>query len=45
MLPKVQAAVMFAKLGDGKKALITLLKKAKDGLNGKTGTIISKKER
>lgn len=45
MLPKVQAAVMFAKLGDEKKALITLLKKAKDGLNGKTGTIISKKER
>lgn len=45
MLPKVQAAVMFAKLEDGKKALITLLKKAKDGLNGKTGTIISKKER
>lgn len=45
MLPKVQAAVTFAKLGDGKKALITLLKKAKDGLNGKTGTIISKKER
>lgn len=45
MLPKVQAAVMFAKLGDGKKALITLLKKDKDGLNGKTGTIISKKER
>ena len=44
MLPKVQAAVMFAKLGDGKKALITLLKKAKDGLNGKTGTIISKEE-
>lgn len=45
MLPKVQAAVMFSKLGDEKKALITLLKKAKDGLNGKTGTIISKKER
>ena len=45
MLPKVQAAVLFAKLGDKKRSLITLLQKAKDGLNGRTGTVISCKER
>ena len=40
MLPKVQAAVEFARTGRGKKALITLLEKAADGIAGKTGTII-----
>ena len=40
MLPKVEAAVRFAKSGPGRVALITLLEKAKDGLAGKTGTRI-----
>lgn len=40
MLPKVQAAVKFAKSKPGRSALITLLEKAKDGINGKTGTTI-----
>lgn len=38
MLPKVQAAVDFASSKDGRTALITLLEKAKDGIDGKTGT-------
>jgi len=40
MLPKVQAAVKFAQSRPGRTALITLLDKAKDGINGKTGTRI-----
>ena len=40
MLPKVEAAVRFAESGEGRKALITLLDKAADGINGKTGTVI-----
>lgn len=40
MLPKVQAAVEFASSGNNRSALITLLEKAKDGINGITGTII-----
>ena len=40
MLPKVQAAVMFAESKAGRTALITLLEKAKDGVAGKTGTAI-----
>lgn len=40
MLPKVQAAVKFAESGEGRKALITLLEKAKEGILGKTGTDI-----
>lgn len=42
MLPKVQAAVRFASSKEGRNALITLLEKAKDGINGKTGTKIHK---
>jgi len=42
MLPKVQAAVEFASSGENRTALITLLEKAKDGINGKTGTFIKK---
>ena len=38
MLPKVQAAVKFAASKPGRTALITLLEKAKDGIEGKTGT-------
>lgn len=41
MLPKVQAAIKFAESGKGRKALITLLEKAKEGIEGKTGTRIS----
>ncbi|MDR1018685.1 MAG: carbamate kinase [Lachnospiraceae bacterium] len=41
MLPKVQAAVEFAESGNGHTSLITLLQKARDGVNGKTGTRIS----
>ena len=40
MLPKVQAAVEFAQSGEGRTSLITLLEKAKDGIAGKTGTLI-----
>lgn len=40
MLPKVQAAVEFAQSGPGRHALITLLEKARDGVEGKTGTVI-----
>ena len=40
MLPKVQAAVQFARSAPGRSALITLLEKAKDGVSGKTGTVI-----
>lgn len=41
MLPKVQAAVKFAKANPGKKAIITSLFKAVDALDGKTGTVIT----
>lgn len=41
MLPKVQAAVEFAKSAAGRSALITLLEKARDGVAGRTGTRIS----
>ena len=40
MLPKVQAAIDFAGSGSGRTAMITLLEKAKDGIQGKTGTRI-----
>ena len=40
MLPKVQAAVEFAESAPGRTALITLLEKARDGIEGKTGTLI-----
>lgn len=40
MLPKVEAAVEFAESAPGRYALITLLEKAKDGIAGKTGTVI-----
>lgn len=40
MLPKVQAAVKFAESKAGRGALITLLEKARDGIAGKTGTLI-----
>ncbi|NSV50319.1 carbamate kinase [Enterococcus faecalis] len=44
MLPKVEAAIKFAESKLGRKTLITLLEKAKEGLSGKTGTLIENKE-
>ena len=41
MLPKVEAAVEFATSKPGRHALITLLERAKDGIEGRTGTVIS----
>ena len=40
MLPKVEAALGFVKSGPGRKAMITMLSKARDGLAGNTGTVI-----
>jgi carbamate kinase len=40
MLPKVQAAMAFAQSKPGRYALITLLEKALDGVEGRTGTVI-----
>jgi carbamate kinase len=40
MLPKVEAALSFAESAPGRETLITLLEKARDGINGKTGTVI-----
>ncbi len=40
MLPKVQAALDFAESAPGRYALITLLEKAAEGIEGKTGTVI-----
>jgi carbamate kinase len=44
MLPKVQASLSFVKSpsrGESHTALITLLSKARDGIEGKTGTRIT----
>ena len=43
MLPKVQAAIQFASAKMGNEAMITLLEKAREALQGKTGTKITKK--
>ena len=44
MLPKVEACLYFLKNNRGnKKAIITSLAKAKNALEGKTGTVIKKK--
>jgi len=40
MLPKVKAAVKFAKSKKGRKALIASLDKAEEALNGKSGTLV-----
>ncbi|MBW6408755.1 carbamate kinase [Clostridium weizhouense] len=40
MKPKVEAGIDFASSKEGRYSLITLLEKAKDGINGKTGTRI-----
>lgn len=41
MKPKVEAALGFAESKSGREALITSLEKAADGIEGKTGTIIT----
>ena len=41
MLPKIQAAVKFAKANPGKKSIITSLYKAVDAVEGKAGTVIT----
>ena len=41
MLPKVEAALAFAESKPGRQALVTLLEKARDGIHGKTGTMIT----
>lgn len=41
MLPKVQAAMAFAESKPGRKSLITSLEKAQEGIEGKTGTLIT----
>lgn len=41
MLPKVEAAAAFARSRPGRRSLITVLSKAREGIEGKTGTIIS----
>lgn len=42
MLPKVKAAMSFAESKEGRRALITSLEKAAEGIAGKTGTVIVK---
>ena len=44
MLPKVEAALAFAESAPGRWALITLLEKARDGIQGKTGTLVCGEE-
>ncbi|MDD5421382.1 MAG: carbamate kinase, partial [Synergistaceae bacterium] len=41
MLPKVMAAIKFARRFPGKKAIITSLYKAVEALDGKEGTVIT----
>jgi carbamate kinase len=41
MLPKVEAAAAFVRSRPGGKALITMLSKARDGIEGRTGTVIT----
>jgi carbamate kinase len=41
MLPKIQAAVMFAKANPGKRAIITSLYKGVEALQGNAGTVIT----
>lgn len=41
MLPKVQAALRFVRSRPGRKALITSLERALDGIEGRTGTLVT----
>ena len=42
MLPKIEAGIDFVENNPNGQALITLLEKARDGIEGKSGTIIKK---
>ncbi|GAB4074084.1 carbamate kinase [Barrientosiimonas marina] len=42
MLPKVQAAIQFVSAKEGRRSIITSLEKAKDAIQGETGTTIVK---
>ncbi|RKD33146.1 carbamate kinase [Thermohalobacter berrensis] len=42
MLPKVEAASKFAESKEGRKAIIAALSKAKEAIEGKSGTLITK---
>ena len=42
MLPKVESCIEFVEKSNGGKALITSLEKAREALQGKTGTLIVK---
>ncbi len=42
MLPKIEAGIDFVESNPNGQALITLLEKARDGIEGKSGTIIKK---
>lgn len=42
MLPKVEACLDFVQSSENSQALITSLERAKDAINGLTGTIIKK---
>ena len=42
MLPKIEAGIDFVEANPKGQALITLLEKARDGIEGKSGTIIKK---
>ncbi|MDR1357968.1 MAG: carbamate kinase [Coriobacteriales bacterium] len=41
MLPKVEAAMRFVRSAPGRKALITSLDRALDGIEGRTGTLVT----
>jgi len=40
MLPKIKAALKFVESKSGRNVLITSLEKVKEGITGKTGTVI-----
>ena len=42
MLPKIESCIRYVERSNGSKALITSLEKAREALQGKTGTIITK---
>lgn len=45
MLPKVEACIKFANSKTGRRALITSLEKAEEGIKGLTGTVITRAEK
>jgi carbamate kinase len=41
MLPKIESCIRYVELSKGSKALITSLEKAREALQGRTGTVIT----